>query len=83
MIRTHQRLLQRLLSGHIFLVIILARVDRLPTHETKESIESRGKKGSEQRTDPIDPVVSRKRAVDHIRSEGASRVERSSGIKIT
>jgi hypothetical protein len=57
---------QRLLSGHLFLVIILTRVDPLPAHKTKESVESRGKKGSKQRTDPINPVISGKRAVDHI-----------------
>lgn len=74
---------QRLLSGRIFLVIILTRIDHLPAHHTKESVECRGKKGSEQRTDPIDPVVPRKWAVDYIRSEGASRVERSSGVVIT
>lgn len=64
-------------------IVILAWIDFLPAHKAKKVIESGGKKGPQQRTDPIDPVVPGERAIDHIRAKRASRIKRSSGIVVT
>jgi hypothetical protein len=61
----------------------LTRIDILPAYEAQEVIEGRGEEGTEQRADPVDPVISGERAVNYIWSQGARRVQGSSGIIIT
>ena len=67
----------------LHVVIILTRVDFLPAYEAQDVIEGRGEEGTEQRADPVDPVISRECAVDYIWSQGTRRVQGSSGIIVT
>jgi hypothetical protein len=74
---------RQLSFSDFYLVVILTRIDSLPTNKTKEVVEAGSKERSKERANPIDPVISGETAVDYIRTERASRVERSSGKVIT
>lgn len=65
------------------LVIVLAGVDVLPAEEAQQVVEARSQQRSEQRADPVDPVVPRELAVDHVRAQGAGGVEGAAGVVVT
>lgn len=74
---------RRLSCSNVPLIVILARIDVLIANEAKEVVEGRSEERAEKWTNPIDPVISGETAVDHIRTEGTSRVKRSSGKVVT
>jgi hypothetical protein len=47
-------------------IVVLARVDIFPTDETQEVVEARGKERSEERSNPVNPVIPGEATVDHI-----------------
>jgi hypothetical protein len=56
------------------LVIVLTGINALPADVAKKVIEARGQERAEQRSHPVDPVVSGETAVDDVRAEGAGGV---------
>lgn len=65
------------------LVVVLTRVDILPADIAEEVVEARSQKRSEQRSNPVDPVVSGETAVDNIRTQGAGGIQGTTGVEVT
>ena len=63
-------------------VKVLTGVNLLPSDKAKDVIEPSCQQRAKQRTNPVYPVISGETTVNHVRSEGASRIERTTGIII-
>lgn len=65
---------------HFPLAKVLARIDSLVMENFQEGVEAARHKTPEEGANPVDPVVTRKVSVDHIRSERAGWINGAAGV---
>ena len=64
------------------LVKVLARVDGVVLEERQQAEEAAGQQRAQQRAHPVDPMVAREAAVDHVGAQGAGWVERAARVVV-